>query len=140
MPVRSRHQLGRREFVLRVSHAELCGHGEGLHLCVDRDDLGREPLEVERIDLTAMRIVATGEKDGRVGAQRFGQTGSLDNVGVETDDDRTDGSALALHECIGGQGGAQRDEFDSIAGHHAERQNGVDGAGDADGQLVMRGG
>ena len=128
------------EFVGRVAHAELGRHGVGVDAFVDRIDPGSESGEVEQRTFAAVRIVPTGQHQGGVAGQCLGQSGAGQHLIVEADDHRANGAAAPFHQRIGGQRGGQRHQFDAVGVHLGMCQRGIDGAADADRQIVMGGG
>ena len=142
MPVTVADHRRGGQLVLGVAHAELGGDGERLDPIGDcRRPRSARRVGVERRERAAVRVVTTGEDDGRVVAQRLAEAGSLEHVAVEPDDDCAHRATLALDQGIRGQRGGQRDELDAIAAALLpRREHGVDGAADADGQIVVRGG
>ena len=80
-------QLAHRDLMRRIAHREIAADGEGRDLRRMVRDRRPHRREVERPLLVAGRLVAAGDEDDRIAAQRLAQAGAIQRLGVVAQQD-----------------------------------------------------
>ena len=124
--------------VRRVAHGEIAGDGEGGDgFGKHRQDLV-ERRHVER-RLVAVHVVAAGQEEDGIVAERVGQPVALEVLGAEADHDEPGAPALSFHQRIGGERRGERDEADGRDRRLRLRKHRLHSARYADREVVARG-
>ncbi len=131
-------QVAGGDLVSRVADGEIGADGEGRDGAAEFRQGRLERGQVERRGV-AVDVVAAGAEHDRVAAERRLQPVAVE-VGLgEADHHQRHAAALPLDQRVGGKRGGHRHQLDGGRLDLGRPEDGVGGAGDADGQVVAGG-